>query len=211
MEKELEFNYTTKYYTLGEVNSETKQVWWVLHGYGQLGKFFIQKFKSLAEKKVCIIAPEGLSNYYLSGNAGRVGASWMTRENRFLDIHNYLAYLDAINEIEKAPSSISTTVFGFSQGAATAARWILNGNIEFERLILWAGLFPTDMDFEKGNYLLKEKEIVQVMGRQDPFITKEKIDEMEKLNQKLKLNPKIIEFDGGHEIDQQVLLTLAFN
>ena len=153
-----------------------------------------------------------MSNYYLSGNAGRVGASWMTRENRSLDIHNYLNYLDAINEIEKIPNSISTIVFGFSQGVATAARWVLKGNIRFEKLILWAGLFPADMDFEKGNYLLKEKEIIQVMGRHDPFITtKEKIDEMEKLNQKLKLNPKVIEFDGGHEIDLQVLLTLAFN
>jgi predicted esterase len=182
----------------------------VLHGYGQLSQFFIQKFKALSEQDICVIAPEGLSRFYLAGNSGRVGATWMTRENRQMDIDNYISYLNAILKIESSPSHISTTLFGFSQGAATAARWAMNGNIHFDRLILWAGLFPPDMDFEKGAELLKGKRIIEVLGKQDQFITKDRIDEMMLLNQKLKINPIIVEFEGKHEISESVLKEIVF-
>ncbi len=210
MPHEIQFNYKARYYKLGELTADTKQIWWVLHGYGQLAQFFIQKFKALSEQGICVIAPEGLSRFYLAGNGGRVGASWMTRENRQMDIENYISYLDAILKIENPPAHIPTTLFGFSQGAATAARWAMNGKINFDRLILWAGLFPPDMDFEKGAVLLKSKKIIEVLGKQDQFITKEKVEEMMQLNQKLKINPTIIEFEGKHEIDERVLGEIAF-
>ena len=36
------------------------------------------------------MAPEGLSRFYLEGFSGKVGATWMTREDRLNDIDNYL-------------------------------------------------------------------------------------------------------------------------
>jgi predicted esterase len=86
----------------------------------------------------------------------------------------------------------------------------MNGNIHFDRLVLWAGLFPPDMNFEKGAELLKGKKITEVLGKQDQFITKDKIEEMLSLNQKLKISPTIIEFDGKHEIDERILGEIAF-
>jgi predicted esterase len=204
------FNFRARYYKLGRIDDSTKQVWWVLHGYGQLAQYFVQKFKPLSEKGICIVAPEGLSKFYLAGNAGRIGATWMTRENRIVEIENYTNYLDSILAIERPPSHVKTTLLGFSQGAATAVRWVMNGKLEFDRLVLWAGLFPPDMDFDKGTHLLQNKEVIEVLGKHDEFITKEKIAEMYDLNTRLQLNPTIIEFEGKHELDAGVIEKIAF-
>ena len=205
----IDFQFKARYYKLGELNANTKQVWWVLHGYGQLAQFFVSKFKGLTEKGIYVIAPEGLSNYYLQGNEGRIGASWMTRENRLTDIENYIAYLNGIHHKEIGGRKIKTTLFGFSQGAATAVRWAMNQQVEFDRLILWAGLFPPDINFEKGAELFKYKDVIEVLGKQDQFITEDRIQEMIKLNERLKINPKIIEFEGVHEINQEILMNLS--
>lgn len=207
-QQELQFDFKARYYRLGKLDGSTKQLWFVLHGYGQLAQFFIRKFKVLEEAGICVIAPEGLSRFYLEGNGGRVGATWMTKENRLTDIGNYINYLNEI--YRKETSAISSlppiTILGFSQGAATVTRWLLNGKINANRLILWAGLLPPDMDFEKGNEILKTMEVVEVYGKHDPFITEETMQQVKESNEKLNLLPSIIEFDGKHELDNSVLL-----
>jgi predicted esterase len=214
--QETDFNFKARYYKLGEIAPQTKKVWFVIHGYGQLAQYFIKKFSALENPETCVIAPEGLSRFYLedvtkrsqSGN-NKVGATWMTRENRLMDIENYLTYLNSIFQKE-IPKSFKgqITLFGFSQGGATVSRWALDGNVSYDRLILWAGIFPNDMDFEKGTSLFKDKEIIEVFGDQDPFLTNSRLIEMKELNKKLSLEPTLIEFKGGHEIDQQTLLQL---
>jgi predicted esterase len=210
IQQELQFQFSARYYQLGQIDGAA-EVWYVLHGYGQLAQYFIQKFKPLSEKGICVIAPEGLSRFYLQGNHGRVGATWMTKENRLMDIENYITYLNSIHQKEIGGQRIKTTLFGFSQGAATAVRWAMNGKINFDRLILWAGLFPPDMDFEKGAELLKGKKVIEVLGKQDEFITPERVQEMMKLNKQLQINPTIIEFNGKHEMDENVLRKIAFD
>ena len=209
-QQELQFGFKARYYRLGNLDATTKQLWFVLHGYGQLAQFFIQKFKVLEEAGICVIAPEGLSRFYLEGNGGRVGATWMTKENRLTDIENYINYLNEV--FHKETSSISPlppiTILGFSQGAATVTRWLLNGKINANRLILWAGLLPPDMDFEKGNEILKSMEIIEVYGKDDPFLTEAKIAEMKMLADKLEIKLAPIVFEGGHEISKATLAKL---
>jgi len=196
------------------MTSETKQVWFVLHGYGQLAQYFLKKFTALSQQGVCVIAPEGLSRFYLedvqsrsqSGNT-RVGASWMTKENRLADIENYLTYLNALYEFEVGQhSSASVTVFGFSQGAATASRWVADGKISFDQLILWAGLLPPDMDIAQAHKILEKKKVSFVFGKSDPFLTDARFMEMKALASTLGITPEIVAFDGGHEIDSPTLL-----
>ncbi|MBX2914927.1 MAG: hypothetical protein KF856_06595 [Cyclobacteriaceae bacterium] len=98
---------------------------------------------------------------------------------------------------------------GFSQGAATASRWAADNRIRFDRLILWAGVFPADMDFNKLGNLLQHKEVLEVYGTHDPFLTEIRIKEMAQLNQKLGLNPTVISFDGKHELNAAVLKKLS--
>jgi len=214
---ELEFSFKARYARLGEITSDTEHVWFVIHGYGQLAHYFIRKFSVLQNRNTCIIAPEGLSRFYLnelqeggSRATDRVGASWMTKENRQMDIDNYLTYLDALYHKEIGTAKVkSITLLGFSQGAATVSRWALNGTIRFGRLILWAGVFPPDMNFDEGKNLLQSKEVIQVYGNKDPFINPERLAELETINNRLGIHPTIISFDGKHEIDEATLLKLG--
>jgi predicted esterase len=215
-ELQVTFNFKARYFKLGEINQHTKSVWFVLHGYGQLAQYFLKKFKSLSDHGVCVIAPEGLSRFYLedaatrnqTGNT-RVGATWMTRENRLMEIDNYLVFLNTVykTELQHYPG-LPVTLLGFSQGSATASRWILNKGESFQRLILWAGIFPDDMDFEKGKALLKTKEVYQVYGSQDPFLTPDRLLEMKTLAEKIGVTSNPIVFEGGHELHEPTLLKL---
>jgi predicted esterase len=216
IEQEVSFNYKARYYKLGTLSAETKKVWFVIHGYGQLAQYFLKKFNSLLNSEICIIAPEGLSRFYLeditnrsrSGN-NKVGATWMTKENRLTDIRNYITYLNEIYTHEiPAGFTGEITLLGFSQGAATVSRWALDGSINFQRLVLWAGIFPPDMDFHKGSDLFKSKEVIEVFGKQDPYLTDDRLKEMTQLNERLGLTPKIIHFEGGHEINTEILAQL---
>jgi predicted esterase len=215
-ELQVTFDFNARYFKLGEINQNTKAVWFVLHGYGQLAQYFLAKFKPLLNKQVCVLAPEGLSRFYLAdvktrnqtGN-NRVGATWMTRENRLMDIDNYLTFLNNVYEKELGFRSMPVTILGFSQGAATASRWAVQSNIAYQSLILWSGIFPDDMDFEKSKEVLKTKSVHHVYGNQDPFLNDARIGEMKGLAEKLGVNSPPVVFDGGHEIHEATLLSLA--
>jgi predicted esterase len=213
-EKIVRFAFNARYYKLGEILPGTKQVWFVLHGYGQLAQFFIRKFKALENHGICVIAPEGLSRFYLEQldttgrKSNRVGATWMTRENREMDIENYLQYLSTIYDEEIKDASVEVTILGFSQGSATASRWALSGRSKFARLILWAGIFPPDMNFEAGSKILKDKDVLMVYGTKDPFLTDERFTEMRTLTKKINAKVKEVRFEGEHDIDEATLISL---
>lgn len=209
---ELSVEIKSRFFTLGELGPSTSQVWFVLHGYGQLAKYFIRKFDVLKENNVFVVAPEGLSRFYLEPVQGtarandRVGASWMTKEDRQADIDNYLSYLNKVYTSLQLNPDIPITILGFSQGAATASRWVCDGKVAFERLVLWSGVFPPDMNIEAGKDLLKGKTIAFVYGQADQFLDDNRFSSMQQISAKLDINPDVIRFDGGHELDDTTLL-----
>jgi len=216
-EQQVNFNFKARYFKLGEISMQTKKAWFVLHGYGQLAKYFLKKFKVLEPHSVCVIAPEGLSRFYLEdvnkrakGGSNRVGATWMTKENRLMDIENYLTFLDTVYHTEIGNrKDIEITVVGFSQGGATASRWVLDEKIKFDNLILWAGIFPDDMDFIHAHKVLSSKKVQLVYGTNDPFLTDERLMQMKTLTEKLNIPSEVITFDGAHEMDEKTLERLA--
>lgn len=125
-----------------------------------------------------------------------------------MDIENYVAYLNAVYDRELGNSEIPVTILGFSQGVATATRWVMDNKIKFKRLILWAGILPPDMDFQTGKEILAGKDVLLVYGKQDPFLNDERFAEMKMLSEKLQIEPHVIEFDGGHQLDEQILVGL---
>jgi predicted esterase len=211
---DLSFDFKGRYYTLGELTPSTKSVWFVLHGYGQLAAYFIRKFDILKDNNTFVIAPEGLSRFYVdplqsTGRASdRVGATWMTKENRLVDIENYINYLNKLFSHVQVPPSIPVTVFGFSQGAATVSRWIIEGKISFNRMILWSGIFPPDMNIDSTKEILRDKEVVLVHGKKDPFLDNNQFGSMETIVSKLEIHPRVISFEGGHEIPEDILKEL---
>ncbi len=215
---DLSFDFKARYYTLGQLGPSTKSVWFVLHGYGQLAAYFIKKFGTLTDSNTYVIAPEGLSRFYVDplqstptrrGASDRVGATWMTKENRLTDIENYLTYLNSLYHNLSLPGSVPVTILGFSQGAATVSRWVTGGKIAFDRMILWSGIFPPDMDFESAKETLRGKKIVLVHGTEDPFLNDSQYQSMEMISTKLEIFPQVITFKGGHEIDETTLKQLV--
>lgn len=203
-ELNLNFSFKARYYKLAEITSQTKKVWVVLHGYGQLAQFFIRKFQPFANEQTCIIAPEGLSRFYLAEDKGRVGATWMTKENRLTDIENYLNFLNSILEQELAGRDVAISVLGFSQGAATASRWVFQSPKRFHQLVLWAGLLPPDLEIKPSNEIHSLK-VVEVFGKQDIYLNDERFAEMIALNERFNIKAEVLSFEGGHELHTPTL------
>src|SRR5690606_24237990 len=106
---------SARYYTLGELNAKTSHVYIALHGYGQLASSIIHKFDDLIDGQVFVIAPEGLSRFYWDGMTGQVGASWMTKEDRNLEIEEYCDFLQSIyaHFFPKIPTHAQIHLLGF--------------------------------------------------------------------------------------------------
>lgn len=208
---ETKFEYKARFFQLSEISEKTKNIIFVIHGYGQQGKYFIQKFKALASEENCVIAPEGLSRFYLEGFSGRVGATWMTKEDRLTDIENYISYLNTVYSKVTAGTdlkNVKISIIGFSQGSATASRWASHINGKLDRLILWAGIFPPDLDYKLAKDAFKNIDVKYVYGVNDPYLSNERFEEMKAISQHLELQPETITFDGEHDIDPETLLKL---
>ena len=199
MEVTFSHSKTYRYETHNESSASTK-VLFVLHGYGQLVKYFIRKFISLPED-LLIVAPEGMHRFYRNGNSGRVGASWMTKEARDQDINDTISYLNAVShEIDKKYTIKKRYLLGFSQGGAAAARWNELSTITFDALILWACVFPPDLPPSEAR---TDKNKYFVIGDQDEFYTVE--DQQQLTNYYAEKGYQIITYNGTHDIVNETL------
>jgi predicted esterase len=207
MQKQNYLNITqeAKYSTLGKFDDSTEHLWFVLHGYGQLSQFFIRKFSTLSDKGHFVIAPEATSKFYLNGHDGRVGATWMTKEDRSKDIENYIRYLNSLYLSFNVPKSVKVSVIGFSQGAATASRWLANGSVQVDRLLLWSGIFPPDLDIINAQSALAKTNVYNIYGINDPYLTPQKSKEQKEIVNQLHLKVDNISFKGAHDIDKATL------
>jgi predicted esterase len=197
---------TARYFTLGAQPSAATQIWFVCHGYAQLAARFLERFRGIAAAGRCIVAPEGLSRFYLTEHPTerRVGASWMTREDRLHEIDDYVRYLDALYTALGATRA-NVTALGFSQGTATVSRWAALGSSRIDRLVLWGGEVPPDLDLHK----LRVPRVELVYGTNDQFFTPKVVAANEARLRENKIGYELISFDGAHEIDATTLSRLA--
>lgn len=204
---------TARYYTLGELTDQTTHVWFCLHGFGQLARFFSKKFDGLVNDHTFIVVPEGLSRLYLDGKYDRIGASWMTREDRQPEIDDFVAYLNTLFDTTLQgcdPAELHITVLGFSQGAATACRWLNNNHIRADRLILWAGFFANGLADLIDPVKLIPVETHYVYGTQDEILRL--IGDIDVYKAALLADVptlNITAFDGPHRVDSAVLAELV--
>ncbi len=203
---------TARYFTLGGESGHIRAVWFVLHGYGQLAGDFIRYFADLADEHSLIAAPEAMNRFYLVGinkpAAERpVGATWMTREDRASEIADYVEYLDALRD-DVADAFIrrgaALNVIGFSQGAATATRWITHGRVRPNRLILWGGHMPPETDLARGHAALHGARVTLVVGTRDQHIDDAALAAEQARLDAASIPHDVIRFDGGHAINRRV-------
>lgn len=202
MKNYIQSSKTFRYFTLG--NSETaKKMLFVLHGYGQLPEYFIQKFKTL-ESDYFIVAPEGMHRFYTKGSSGRVGASWMTKEERLTDISDTINYLNTLySHVSQQFEVNQISILGFSQGAATAARWFYSDEKLASELIIWASVFPPDLEISTEINLSLNSTNKFVIGNQDEYFTLEQQKELMEFYKAKGF--EVFQFEGKHDIDTLTL------
>src|SRR5213080_184340 len=215
-EHHLSVSRTARYFTLGERSAAVAEVWFACHGYGQLAARFLEKLRVLDDGTRYLVAPEGLSRFYLSEHPTerRVGASWMTREDRLAEIEDYVRYLDAVyadvcGVLDRA--QVTVHALGFSQGVATVSRWAAMGKAKIDRLILWGGEFPPDLDLTVDTVAsrLQAVHLTLVYGRSDEYITAKIVQTTTARLRQHGIPYREVPFEGGHELNEAVLRSLG--
>jgi len=207
-EKHITVTRTARYFTLGELNQNTKDIWIFIHGHKQLAGKFIKQFKELTGSGSYLIAPEGLMRFYNKGDNGDVGASWMTKEDRESDIKDYVSYLDKLYDevIKRAKEKYNLTVngLGFSQGVATLSRWLVLGKGKIDKAVFWCGNLAHDVDYAKAESL-KQADIRLVFADNDKYYPKDYYLTQEKILADAGINFKTQIFSGGHEVSFELM------
>ncbi len=191
-------------------------MWFACHGYGQLAARFLEKLRVLDDGRRYLVAPEGLSRFYLSESATerRVGATWMTREDRLAEIDDYVGYLDAVYADVFASidrPNVTVHALGFSQGTSTVSRWAALGKAQIDRLTLWGGEVPPDLDLSVDTVVsrLRGVQLALVHGRSDEYITPKVVSGIVERLRQHTIPYEEIPFDGGHELNEAVLRRLV--
>lgn len=200
----------TAHYVQRGTLATSDTLWIVLHGYGQRAADFIQPFAAIQGDATCIVAPEALSRFYTDGTDGDIGASWMTSAHRTHEIRDYIAYLNRLHAVlcrNAAPEH--THVLGFSQGAATACRWIAQTSATIDRLTLWAGRVPPDLSLKAYADSFRTLDLTLVRGTRDPFINAEAWTALHERLETCDIGYTAHTFEGAHRLHTDTLRTLA--
>jgi len=199
---------SARYHVLGDPAS-AKAIWIVLHGYGQLARYFLNKFEGITPD-VAFVAPEGLSRFYLDEGHQRVGATWMTREDREMEITDQREYLDSlVEELRKTNPTVPVKVLGFSQGVATACRWSLGGRTRVSRLVLWSGSIPPEpsaTELGKGWAHIRPD---IVLGTSDPYQGDKELQATTARLDMAGVQYEVHRFTGGHTLEPVLLARLV--
>ena len=202
------------------------EVWFLLHGYGQLAPRFLRYFQELDDGSRLLVAPEGLHRHYLDRGERKVGASWMTSEDRLTDIQDYVEWLERLHDrmvgrVEDAGSPVEAgggpvegegvpvVALGFSQGVHTLSRWLAFGRARIDAAVLWGSHLPPDLDVEEHADALRRARILLVAGDRDPHFGPEAVARAEERLAEAGVPFRTLGFEGGHRIDRDVLARIA--
>lgn len=218
-ESHLEVVRTARYAVLGQERAPG-QVWIVCHGYRQLAARFLRHFHAVDDGSRLVAAPEALSRFYLDDDDGgphgpeaRVGATWMTREDRTTEIADYVRYLDTLHAhllggLERQPHEV--VALGFSQGAATVSRWIAQSTARVDHLVLWAGLLPADLDLAAArDRIARLRSLTLVAGVEDRYADDAALAGQAARLKAADLAFRVVRFQGGHVMDAATLERIA--
>ncbi len=216
-EHHLRVRRTARFYTLGEPGPAVRELWIACHGYGQLAGRFLRHFKPAAHPERLIVAPEALSRFYVEnslphGPDARIGATWMTREDRDSEIADYVEYLDAVVAQfvgDGGADRPRIVAFGFSQGVATVMRWLALGQTRAQRLICWSGSIPPELDLAAARDRFGDEPVTYACGDRDEFFGTARIAEQTARLQAAGVPFVFVPFEGTHAIDGETLARVA--
>jgi len=210
---------TGRYAMAGADADTARRIWFVLHGYGQLAPRFLRPFLEVIPPDTCVIAPEGLSRFYREmpqsdgRHLQRVGATWMTRESRDTDIADAVRWLDGVHGdvLDSRKPGIDAPACGvlaFSQGVATAMRWVASGTVRPACFVAWAGGLADDVQQETFREKVAGIDVVLVAGDMDEFASESARATVKVAMSRYHPAPRDILFAGAHHLDPGVLKML---
>lgn len=206
----------------GPASGPVRELWIVLHGYGQLAGPFLDGLGAIDDGSRLLVAPEALSRYYEGTIEERVrrkgdqvvGASWMTKEARLDDIADNLAYLDLVHRWCRERLQATgggappLTVLGFSQGAATTTRWVASAAAAVARHVVWGSTFPPDADLRPASPLRRGANLL-VIGARDQYATDKLVAAERARLAETGFPYRFVTFDGGHRLDDGALRAIV--
>jgi len=191
-------------FTYGAGGEDTRHVWLVMHGYGQLASGVMKHFTRLNPQTHFVIAPEGLSRFYVNGLYGKVGATWMTSEDRELEIEDQLRFLDKVYKQfipSMAHEDLRIHAVGFSQGVATLTRWLIHRKPGIHSIIFWAGTAPLS-EIEANPEVFRSVPWYMVIGDEDEFLLEKAVKRHSKnLEEKSGRKVRMLRYKGRHRIE----------
>ncbi|MCW3126896.1 MAG: hypothetical protein JWO03_2554 [Bacteroidetes bacterium] len=196
---------TARYFTQGELNEHTEEIWIVIHGFAQLAGDFLKDFATLDNGKRFIVAPEALNRFYLKAGKPEVGATWMTKEDREVEMKDYVIYLNALYDaLAISDHKAKITVLGFSQGVATTSRWVYKNKRRIDTLVFYAGEIANELQNAESVATFDQKKKYFICGDQDQFINELNMPKVKALLTAF----EFIAFEGKHEMKAEVLTGL---
>jgi predicted esterase len=185
----------------------------------------VTPFVNVVPSHVRVVAPEGLSRFYLElprpdgGHLARTGASWLTRDDREDELRDALAMVQAVVARERAAvlhargAPPVVCVLGFSQGVAMSMRWVVEargnpaiGSTEHvHRHVLWAGGLAHDVTDELLRDAWRETRVEVVWGSRDKFASASARDVAQARFDRIGVRPSVRTFEGGHRLDATLL------
>lgn len=163
-----------------------------------------------------IVAPEALNRYYTDGRVAphtadsEVGATWMTREDRLNDIEDYVRYLDllcaqVLRGVER--ERVALIALGFSQGAATVARWAARTAYAPDCVVLWGSLLPPEL--EPAPRMFGAARLILAAGESDAAVPHERLAKEHARLAAAGVEHEVFRYDGGHRVERVALAELA--
>lgn len=202
-----------RYAILSGEPGRIREVWFGLHGYNQLAPRFLRPFSGLDDGTRRILAPEGLHRQYIDHATRKVGASWMTSEDRLTDIGDYVAYLDRLHAAALADlgdaADVRVIALGFSQGVHTLCRWVAFGTARIDRAILWGATVPPDLDLAAHGGTLSNADLQLVVGEEDEYFDRAAVEAHEARLRDAGVRFRSWSYAGGHRLDGATLAALA--
>lgn len=219
---------TARYATAGAAPAEAKRLWIAFHGYGNLASDFIAPIADAAPVDTRVVAPEGLSRFYLAmprtdgKHLQNIGATWLTRDDREDDLRDALAMLHAVVAREHAAivaargTAPTLGVLGFSQGVAMSMRWVvqatqnpaLGADARIATHVLWAGGLAHDVENDALRESWRDTALHVVAGTRDAFATEASHRVFHERLQAIGVRATEHQFDGGHRLHTPLLAIL---
>ena len=165
---------TARYISLGEPGADIQHVWFCLHGESQPLADFAAQLVNFDTPERLLVLPEALSRYALPAGPTETPvtvATWFAPDSLLPDLADLTTYLDelAAEVLAQCPANVPVTVLGYGSGAAAACRWLAGGRTNYDRLLLYAPVFPSSIDRRATLVGLPERPVTLISTTTDAF------------------------------------------